>query len=95
MGLLPPISDAKRLMLSNFDTTLSFLVKECSPFRRTGSTVFFGLIRINEFTCPCLPDLTAFVLPDFLDKTAPPVDFATPGCVLFECGLVFGSFLDG
>jgi hypothetical protein len=66
-------------MLSSFDTTLSFLVKECSPFRRVASIIFLGFIKRKEFTCPCRPDLTALVLPDFFEEIAAADAFATPG----------------
>lgn len=54
--------------------------------------VFFGFMRRKELTWPCLPDRTAFVLPDFFEETAAATTFAA-GCVLLEWFLDLFSFL--
>ena len=54
--------------------------------------VFFGFMRRKELTLPCLPERTAFVLPDFLEETAAAMALAA-GWVLFEWFFVLFSFL--
>lgn len=87
-GRLPPSYDAKRLILSNLVTTLSFLAIECVLFFLITTIYdsmkgFFALIRINELTCAAFNDFAIFAPTFFVVRHS----FGWAGWVLFEWAL--------